>query len=75
MEEDEASRLERKVIARQYVEWFQGEVERAMRDADDPTVIRVPNDDVRPNWRRQRDELVRRCGGNTAVENTAVEKL
>jgi hypothetical protein len=68
MAEDKASRLERKFIVRRYVEWFQGEVEQAMRDADDPAVIRIPNDDVRSNWRRQRDELVRRCGGNITVE-------
>jgi hypothetical protein len=63
-----ASRLERKFIARQHVEWFLGEVEHAMREADDPTVIRIPNDDVWSNWRRQRDELVKRCGGGTAAK-------
>jgi hypothetical protein len=57
-----ASRLERKFIARQHVEWFQGEVEQAMREADDPTVIRIPNDDVRFNWRRQRAEFFKRRG-------------
>jgi hypothetical protein len=63
-----AARLERKFIARQNVEWFQGEVEQAMREADDPAVIRIPNDDVRSNWRRQRDELVKLCGGGTAAK-------
>jgi hypothetical protein len=57
-----AARLERKFIARQNVEWFQGEVEQAMREADDPAVIRIPNDDVRSNWRRQRAELFKRRG-------------
>jgi len=68
MKQEIASHLERKFIARQHVEWFRGEVDQAMREADDPTVICIPNDDVRSNWRRQRDELVRCYGGNTAEE-------
>jgi hypothetical protein len=46
--------------------WFRGEVEQGMREADDPDVPRIPHDDVRSNWRRQRAELVRRAGAKTA---------
>ncbi len=40
--------------------WFRDEVERALREANDPAVRRIPHDEVRANWRRQRDELEKR---------------
>ncbi len=43
--------------------WFRQEVEQALREADDPGVRRVPNDEVRTNWRQQRAELMKRAGG------------
>ena len=43
--------------------WFRGEVAQAVREADDPNLRRLPNDEVRSNWRRQRAELVKRVGG------------
>ena len=46
--------------------WFRGEVEQGMREADDSDVPRVPHEDVRSNWRRQRAGLVKRAGGKTA---------
>lgn len=56
----------RRQEAREYDAWFRGEVEQGMREADDPAVRRVPHQDVRSNWRRQRAELVKRASGKTA---------
>ncbi len=46
--------------------WFRGEVAQAVREADDPNLHRVPDEEVRSNWRRQRAELVKSVGGKTA---------
>lgn len=46
--------------------WFRSEVERGVREADDPTVDRVPHDRVLSSWRQQRAELERRAAGRTA---------
>ena len=52
--------------AREHDDWFRGEVERGMREADDPAVRRIPHEDVRSNWRRQRAELAKRAADKTA---------
>ena len=52
--------------AREHDAWFRGEIERGMREADDPAVRRIPNKDVRSNWRRQRAELAKRAADKTA---------
>ncbi len=46
--------------------WIRGEVAQAMREADDPNLHRVPNAEVRSNWRRQRAELAKRAADKTA---------
>jgi predicted transcriptional regulator len=46
--------------------WFRDEVERGMREADDPDVHRIPHQDVRSNWRQQRAELAKRAASKTA---------
>ena len=51
--------------AREHDAWFRGEVAQAMREADDPNLRRLPNEEVRSHWRRQRAELVKRVGGKT----------
>jgi hypothetical protein len=65
MEEDagaaSAPELEPKVNLRQHADWFQGEVERALREADDPTAMRISNEEVKAKWNRQRAELVKRA--------------
>lgn len=48
---------------REHDTWFREEVARALRDADDPTVARIPDEDVRVGWRIQRAELLRRING------------
>jgi predicted transcriptional regulator len=42
--------------------WFRGEVEQALREADDPTVSRISHDQVNSNWDRQRAKLAERVG-------------
>ncbi|KGM34535.1 antitoxin of toxin-antitoxin stability system [Inquilinus limosus] len=51
--------------AREHDEWFRAEVEQAMREADDPSVKRIPQEEVSAKWRRQRAELVKRAGERT----------
>ena len=52
--------------AREHDAWFRGEIEQAMREADDPAVRRIPHQEVRSNWRRQRAELAKRAADETA---------
>ncbi len=52
--------------AREHDAWFRGEVAQGMREADDPNLHRVPHEEVRSNWRRQRTELAKRAGAKTA---------
>ena len=46
--------------ANEHAAWFRDEVEQGMREADDPAVRRIPHEDVRSKWRRQRAGLVKR---------------
>ncbi len=57
--------VQRQEEAREHDAWFRSEVAQAVREADDPNLRRVPHDEVRSNWRRQRTELVKRVGGET----------
>ena len=57
--------VRRQLEAREHDAWFRGEVEQGMREADDPSLHRIPHEDVRSNWRRQRAELAKRAGGKT----------
>lgn len=58
--------VRRRHDAREHDAWFRGEVERGMREADDPKVRRIPHEHVRSNWRRQRAALAKRARGKTA---------
>ena len=58
--------VRRQQEAREHDAWFRREVAQGMREADDPNLHRVPHEEVRSNWRRQRAELVKRVGGETA---------
>lgn len=53
--------VERQRKAREHDAWFRAEVQQAMREADDPQVRRIPQDEVASNWRRQRDELAKQA--------------
>ncbi len=49
--------------AREHDTWFRAEVEQALREADDPTVKLIPNEEIRASWRRQRERLLERIAG------------
>jgi predicted transcriptional regulator len=51
---------------REHDAWFRDEVAQALREADDPAVVRVRNEDAWSSWRQQRAELERRGAGRTA---------
>ena len=40
--------------------WFRADVEQAMREADDPAVIRLPHEKIASRWQLQRAALQRR---------------
>jgi predicted transcriptional regulator len=46
--------------AREHDEWFRAEVEAGLREADDPTVARIPHEEVVARWQLQRAELMKR---------------
>lgn len=50
---------------REHDAWFRAEVERGMREADDPNVKRILQEDVSAKWRRRRAALVKRAGERT----------
>jgi predicted transcriptional regulator len=52
--------VDREREAREHDAWFRAEVERGLREADDPQVNRLPHDEVRANWHRQRAALIKR---------------
>lgn len=45
-----------------YDDWFRAEVERALREGDDPSIRRVPHEEVVDNWERRRRDLEARIG-------------
>ncbi len=47
--------------ARAHDTWFSGEVEAAVREADDPGVARLGHEGVASMWRQQRAKLARRA--------------
>lgn len=57
--------VEQQRQAREHEAWFRSEVGQAIREADDPKVRRVPQEDVTANWHRQRAELAEQAGRDT----------
>lgn len=55
--------VQRQRQAREHDAWFRAEVEQGMREADDPEVRRIANEDATAGWHRQRAELVKRAAG------------
>jgi hypothetical protein len=49
---------------REHDAWFRAEVEQGLREADDPTVRRIPNVVVRQRWRERRASLLKRIPSN-----------
>lgn len=54
--------VKRQREAREHDAWFREQVERGVRDADDPAVRRIPHDEVAAKWRRRRADLERSVG-------------
>jgi predicted transcriptional regulator len=50
---------------REHDAWFRAEVEQGMREADDPSVKRISQEDASAEWQRQRAELVKRASERT----------
>jgi predicted transcriptional regulator len=51
--------VEKQRHARAYDIWFRARVEEGIREADDPTVKRIPHDEIVAEWRRERAEIVK----------------
>jgi hypothetical protein len=54
---------QRRKMRAEHEGWFKAEAERVLREADDPTVRRIPHKEIRPRWHRQRAELLERIIG------------
>ncbi|MGH6912850.1 MAG: CopG family ribbon-helix-helix protein [Geminicoccales bacterium] len=50
----------------EYDAWFRSEVEKGLHEADDPSIPRYSDAEVRSNWRQQRAELMARARGKKA---------
>lgn len=55
--------IQRQHESREQDAWMRAEIEQGIREADDPGVPRIPNEEVEADWRRQRAELVKRASG------------
>jgi predicted transcriptional regulator len=51
---------------REHDRWFRGEVEQALREADDPATPRLGHEAVRSSWQQQRAALEGRATGRSA---------
>jgi hypothetical protein len=52
--------VDRQREARDYDTWFRAQVEEAIREADDPSIPRIPHEEMQKKWAVQRGELLRR---------------
>ncbi len=57
--------VQRQRQARQHDAWFRAEVERGIREADDPDTRLISQEDATESWRRRRSELAKRAAGKT----------
>jgi predicted transcriptional regulator len=48
---------------REHDQWFRGEVDRALGEADDPTTPRLAHEAVRSSWQQQRAAIERQATG------------
>lgn len=55
--------IDRQRAARDHEAWLRAEIEQGVREADDPSVARIPAEDVSSKWRQRRAELVKQVGG------------
>lgn len=61
---DRAEALRRAHEAAAHDRWFRGQVEEALREADDPNTEWIPHDVVKQDMARQRTELLARIKGD-----------
>ncbi len=54
--------------ARDYDEWFRADTEQALREADDPSTVWIPHEQVVLDMQRQRESLLRRLAENPDAE-------
>jgi predicted transcriptional regulator len=52
--------IKRQQEANEQDSWFRAQVVQGLAEADDPTVKRIPNDEVEASWRARRAALVER---------------
>ena len=57
------SLVQRQKQAVEHDSWFRDEVERALREADDPSVNRISHEDVLSRWHQQRAVWAKSWGG------------
>src|ERR1700761_2455657 len=57
--------VERQREARDYDVWFIAQVEEGIREADDPSVARIPNEVIEAEWAQKRVELLKRIAGQS----------
>ncbi len=57
--------VERQRQARDYDAWFRAEVEQGLREADDPNVPRIPNEEVMASLHRLLEEHAKKAGAKT----------
>ena len=60
---DSSAAMTRAHEAAAYDKWFRGEVDAAIKEADDPNTVWVSHEDVKENWAKQRAELLKRAEG------------
>lgn len=60
--------IDRQRAAREHDAWVRAEIEQGVREADDPNVTRIPDEEVAAGWRRQRAELMKRAGGQSGAD-------
>jgi hypothetical protein len=51
--------VDRKRAAQEHDAWFRAEVEKALKEADDPNTRWISNSQARADWRRYRAKLVK----------------
>jgi predicted transcriptional regulator len=58
--------IEQQRAVREHDAWFRAEVEQAVREADDPNLVRVPHEDIASHWREKRAALLRQADQQSA---------
>jgi predicted transcriptional regulator len=55
--------VDSRLPAQEHEAWFRSEVEDALREADDPGVERVPDEEIALSWATDRTDLIARSRG------------